>query len=126
MPRRADQAMRTIAHRITRHPFLWGVALWSAVHLLFNPEAANLLFFGTFVLVAVAGTFSIDAKRARLFGEGWQRYAAQTSNVPFAAIVQGRNRFVLAELGWLKLAAAVAVFAALAWLHARFFGLPPF
>jgi uncharacterized membrane protein len=86
----------------------------------------NLLFFGTFVLVAAAGTFSLDAKRARLYGEGWQRYAAQTSNLPFAAIVQGRNRLVVGELGWGKLAAAAVVYAAFAVLHARFFGLPPF
>ncbi|MGH8481921.1 MAG: NnrU family protein [Nevskiaceae bacterium] len=113
-------------HRITRHPFLWGVALWAAVHLAFNPENANLWFFGTFVLVAAAGTFSIDAKRARAFGEAWQRYAAQTSNIPFAAIAQGRNRLVVGELGWVKLGAGVAVYVAFALLHAKFFGLPPF
>lgn len=113
-------------HRITRHPFLWGIALWAAVHLAFNPEATNLLFFGTFLLVAGVGTFSIDAKRARAFGEAWQRYAGQTSNIPFAAIAQGRNRIVLADIGWGKLAAVVAVYVAFALLHARFFGLPPF
>lgn len=113
-------------HRITRHPFLWGIALWALVHMAFNPERANLVFFGTFLLVAAAGTFSIDAKRARLFGEGWQRYAAQTSNIPFAAIAQGRNRFAMAELGWGKLAAALAAYAGFAVLHARLFGLPPF
>lgn len=112
-------------HRITRHPFLWGVALWALVHLAFNPEAVNLLFFGTFALVAVVGTFSIDAKRARRFGDAWQRYAAVTSNIPFAAIAQRRNRLAIAELGWGKLAAAVAAYAGFVWLHARFFGLPP-
>jgi uncharacterized membrane protein len=113
-------------HRVTRHPFLWGIALWGAVHAAYNPEAANLVFFGTFVLVAAAGTFSLDAKRARMFGESWERYARQTSNIPFAAIAQGRNRFVVGELGWGKLAAALAAYAAFAVLHARFFGLPPF
>lgn len=112
-------------HRVTRHPFLWGVALWALVHLAFNPGTANLLFFGTFLAVAVAGTFSIDAKRARAFGERWQRYAALTSNIPFAAIVQGRNRLVAGEIGWLAPGAAVAVFVAFVLLHTRFFGLPP-
>lgn len=113
-------------HRVTRHPFLWGIALWSAVHAVFNAGAANLLFFGTFLVVAVAGTFSIDAKRLRVHGENWRRYAAQTSNLPFAAILQRRNRLVPAEFGLASLVVAVAVFAAFAWLHARFFGLPPF
>jgi uncharacterized membrane protein len=113
-------------HRITRHPFLWGLALWAVVHAAWNPDDANLLFFGTFVVVAGVGTFSIDAKRARLFGDHWQRYATQTSNIPFAAIAQGRNRLAVGELGWGKLAAAVAAYVAFALLHARFFGLPPF
>ena len=113
-------------HRVTRHPFLWGVALWATVHAVFNGGAANGLFFGTFILVAVAGTFSIDAKRARAHGENWRRYAALTSNLPFAAILQRRNRLVLAEFGLAGPAVAIAAFVAFAMLHARFFGLPPF
>jgi len=113
-------------HRVTRHPFLWGIALWAAVHLAFNPGPANLLFFGTFLVVAVAGTFSIDAKRARAFGDRWQRYAALTSNFPFVAIAQRRNRLVPAEIGLLAPGVAVAAFVLFSLLHARFFGLPPF
>ena len=111
-------------HRVTRHPFLWGVALWALVHAIYNPQAANLLFFGTFIVVAAAGTFSLDAKRARAYGEPWQRYAGLTSNIPFAAIAQKRNTLVLSEIGWLKPAIVVAVFAAFVLLHGRFFGLP--
>ena len=113
-------------HRVTRHPFLWGIALWAAVHAVFNPETANLVFFGTFVVVAMVGTFSLDAKRARMFGEAWQRYAAQTSNIPFAAVAQKRNQLVMGELGLPALGAALTAFVAFALLHARFFGLPPF
>src|SRR5262249_26116361 len=35
---------------------------------------------------------AIDAKRRRSFGEQWMQFAAVTSNVPFAAIVAGKNR----------------------------------
>lgn len=120
-----ENAARGI-HRVTRHPFLWGVALWAAVHAAFNPEPANLVFFGTFLFVAGVGTFSIDAKRARAYGESWQRYAALTSNIPFAAIVQRRNTLAPAEFGLPALGAVLAAFAVFALLHARFFGLPPF
>jgi uncharacterized membrane protein len=112
-------------HRITRHPFLWGIALWALVHLVLNPEAANLVFFGTFALVAIAGTFSIDAKRARLYGEHWPRYVAKTSNIPFAAVAQGRSRLALGEIGLLKIVAGLLAFGFFAYFHARFFGLPP-
>jgi uncharacterized membrane protein len=111
-------------HRVTRHPFLWGIALWGAVHIVYNPGLAHLVFFGTFVAVGIAGTFSIDAKRLRRFGEKWQRYAAVTSNVPFAAVATGRNRIVWSEFGALRPAAAVVAFVLVAVLHARFFGVP--
>lgn len=111
-------------HRITRHPFLWGVALWALVHAIYNPQRANLLFFGTFIVVAGFGTFSLDTKRARVHGEAWQRYARLTSNIPFAAIAQGRTKLALAELGWVKPAVVVAVYAAFVLTHAYFFGLP--
>lgn len=120
-----DQEARGV-HRITRHPFLWGIALWAAVHMAFNPDPAALLFFGTFLVVGLAGTFSIDAKRARLFGERWTGYTAKTSNVPFAAIVQQRNRLSLGEIGLARIAAALGAFAFFAVFHAKFFGLPPF
>jgi uncharacterized membrane protein len=81
--------------RITRHPFLTGVGLWGLVHLIGNRDLASLVFFATWAIVALAGTVSIDAKRRRLLGTGWEPFAAQTSIVPFAAIAAGRNRFVL-------------------------------
>ncbi len=111
-------------HRITRHPFLWGVALWAAAHIAYNPGTAYLVFFGTFLVVALAGTFSIDAKRARRFGELWPAYARITSSVPFVAIAQGRNRLAPGEIGLWRIAAAIAVFVLALMLHARLFGMP--
>lgn len=112
------------AHRITRHPMLWGFALWAATHLIFNPQPGSLWFFGAFLVLSLLGTRSIDAKRARALGDLWQAYAAKTSNVPFAAILQGRNRLSLAELADFRLLIALVVWAALLMLHGKFFGLP--
>jgi uncharacterized membrane protein len=120
------EIVATGMQRVTRHPMLWGVALWAALHMLLNRDAVNLLFFGTFLVVAVAGTFSIDAKRARSGGEGWARFTGQTSNLPFQAIVQGRNRLVWREFALLPLAVGVGAYVVLLMLHARFFGLPPY
>ena len=39
--------------RITRHPVMWGVGLWAAVHLVANGDLASLLFFGGFLLNAL-------------------------------------------------------------------------
>jgi uncharacterized membrane protein len=109
--------------RITRHPFLWGVAIFSAGHLLVNGDAASIILFGTLFALSVLGTFSIDAKRRRALGAKWDAFAAQTSNIPFAAMVQGRQRLNLGEIGWWRIVLAVAVWALLAWAHPYLFGV---
>ncbi len=112
--------------RITRHPFLWGVALWGSCHVAVNPDAPSLLFFGSLLLLAVLGPLSIDAKRRRKHGERWDRFAAVTSNVPFAAIVAGRNRLALGELGGWRIGLAVVLYTAFLLGHAMLFGASPF
>jgi uncharacterized membrane protein len=111
--------------RITRHPFLWGVALWALVHLIVNGDLASLVLFGSLLVLALAGTALNDAKRRRGCGEGWMQFAAVTSNVPFAAILAGRNRLgpAVAEIGVWRPLLAIAVYALAFYLHARA-GLP--
>jgi len=111
--------------RVTRHPFLWGVIVWSSFHLTANGDAASVVLFSTFLIVAIAGTFSIDRKRARALGDTWAQYAATTSSVPFAAILSGRNRLVLRELGVGRLVAWLAVFAGIVSAHPWLFGAYP-
>src|SRR5512146_2078682 len=48
--------------RVTRHPFLWGVAVWAAGHLIVNGNTASIILFGSLLLLALFGTTSIDAK----------------------------------------------------------------
>jgi uncharacterized membrane protein len=112
--------------RVTRHPFLWGVALWALVHLVINGDVAAALVFGSLLLLAVVGTSSIDAKRRDAYGAGWERFSLETSNVPFAAILQRRNHFwpALREIGIVRPLIAIAVFVALFLLHGRLFGAP--
>lgn len=112
--------------RITRHPFLWSVAIWSAFHLAANGDQASAVFFGTFLVLSVAGTFSIDAKKARKMGAAWAPFAAKTSNLPFGAILTGRNSLKLGELlGW-RQGVAVLAFVAVLFLHAWAFSASPF
>ena len=110
--------------RITRHPFLWGVAIWAAGHLLVNGERASVVLFGAMFLLALFGTASIDAKRKRALGATWDAFAAQTSSFPFGAIVSGRQKLSLGEIGWWRIALAVAIWAALLFGHPYAFGVP--
>lgn len=111
--------------RITRHPFLWGLSVWALTHLIANGDVAALILFGSLLVLCLAGTRSIDAKRRRAFGGDWDRFAEATSNIPFCAIKQARNRLSIAEIGWQRLAAALILYLAMLHLHVRLFGVSP-
>jgi uncharacterized membrane protein len=112
--------------RVTRHPMMWGFALWAAAHLIARGDAASLIFFGDFLVLALSGTVLIDARKAAALGEDWTRFAAVTSNIPFAAIIEGRNHFGLAEIGWAKILTGLALYGVLFALHATVFGARPY
>ncbi|MBV9653226.1 MAG: NnrU family protein [Acetobacteraceae bacterium] len=111
--------------RVTRHPMLWAFALWAGAHVLGNGDTASLLFFGAFLVTALAGMPSIDAKVARRDPPNWQVLAAGTSILPFGAIAAGRNRLVTGEIGWVVPVLGVVLWAALFVLHPWLFGASP-
>ncbi len=121
---REDEPARGIL-RITRHPFLWGVAIWAVAHVLVARDLASLIFFGALLLLAIVGPFSIDAKRERRLGEAWTRFADSTSSVPFFAISQGRNTLEVAEIGWWRVAIALVLYAVFLTAHGWLFGVSP-
>lgn len=110
--------------RITRHPFLWGVAIWAAGHLLVNGDLASVLLFGSLFVLGAYGGASIDAKRIASHGEAYHAFKTVTSNVPFVAILQGRQPLRLGGLGW-RLAVAGLVYIAAFGLHPWFAGVSP-
>jgi uncharacterized membrane protein len=112
--------------RVTRHPFLLGVGLWALVHLIGNGDWASLVFFLTLAVVALAGTASIDAKRARLAPRAWPAFAAQTSVLPFAAIAAGRTRFDAREVGAWRWTIALLAYALMLGGHSHLIGVSPF
>lgn len=101
--------------RITRHPIMWGLMLWAAAHIVARGDLKSLVFFGGFLLLALVGTLSMDARKRA--NPDWGRFAAVTSHVPFVAIAQGRNRLDLHEIGWLRPAIGLAVFFAVLAFH---------
>jgi tripartite-type tricarboxylate transporter receptor subunit TctC len=101
--------------RVTRHPIMWGIMLWAAAHILARGDLSALVFFGGFLVLAALGTILMDARKRA--NPDWPRFAAVTSHVPFVAIVQGRNRIVWREIGWLRPAIGIALFVALFFLH---------
>lgn len=111
--------------RLTRHPMMCAFSLWAALHIVGTGELSALVFFGAFLLTAAAGMPSIDAKFARRNPAAWQRFAAETSILPGAAILAGRNRLVWSEIGWLLPLAALVLWAVLLLLHQKMVGVAP-
>lgn len=102
--------------RITRHPFQWSVVLWSASHIVANGDTVSVVFFAAFGVLSLLGTLAIDRKKAAALGDDWEHFAAVTSNLPFAAVLSGRNRLVLKELVGPG-AAGLVVYALVFWGH---------
>jgi uncharacterized membrane protein len=92
--------------------------------MAYNADPAAWVFFGYITALALGGTYLIDRRRVRLMGKAWQSFKAQTSNLPFLAIAQGRNKLILKEIGWSRFTAALALWALILFAHETAFGLP--
>lgn len=103
--------------RVTRNAFFWGAGLFSIALVIILGDTAALLMFGSIGSVGIAGALILDAKKARKHGKAWNAFAEATSNIPFLAIIQGRQRLVLREIGLWRIALGVCVSLAALILH---------
>ena len=69
---------------ITRHPMMWGFALWAAVHLTVLAAPKAMVFDGAILVLALFGAAGQDRKKAAHMGEAWQEWTAQTAFIPFS------------------------------------------
>lgn len=104
--------------KITRHPVMWGVALWGISHVLANGHAAALILFGGMTVLALVGAAHIDTKRRDTFKQAWADYEAETSYWPLAAILAGRTKVEKGEVRWWQSLLTVALYMGMLWAHA--------
>ncbi len=106
-------------YRITRHPTMMGTALFGLVHLLGNGSAADVVFFGGFVLFPVVGCWHQDRRKLALGTPGFRAFYEATPFIPFTgrATTQG-IRELLPTVAGLGIALAVVV----RYFHASWFG----
>ena len=110
--------------KITRHPVMIAVALWAALHLITNGDAASTILFGGMLVLTLGGILHIEARKRASGGAAWARFAAATSVLPFAAILEGRTRVSLAEIGWNRLAASLVVYLIMLFGHRLVIDVP--
>jgi uncharacterized membrane protein len=110
--------------RVTRHPVMWAIGLWAVSHLIANGDLRSLIFFGAFAGLSLGGTVLIDRKKQLALGSNWPRLAEVTSNLPFAALIAGRTGLRWREIGLLRIAAGLLLYAVLYRAHGIIAGLP--
>lgn len=110
--------------RITRHPVMWGFGLWGLSHLVANGDGAGIVFFGLLSALALGGTLLIDRRKRLALGTDWSRLAEVTSNLPCAALIAGRTRVSLREIGVAPILAGLLLYAVLFLAHRYIVGMP--
>lgn len=103
--------------RLTRHPLLLALGIWSAVHILPNGDLAHVILFGTFAGFAMLGARLVDRRRQREMGQRWHDLRAALSEGP-ASLSPTADTL-------LRLAAGLMLYAGLIWLHPPVIGVDP-
>ena len=111
--------------KITRYPMMWGIGLWGAMHLAANGDAAAVMLFGWLTVLALGGTLLIDRKRKRDMGEAWEAFRGETSNLPFQAVIAGKAKVTLKEIGYGRLAAGGALYLLFLFAHEYVISVSP-
>ena len=109
--------------RYTRHPMLWGIALWAAGHLVANGDLGGVLLFASFLAYALVGQLLADRKMRLTDPDGWADLDAGTSAIPFAAMATGKPFEARGDFGVKVIAIAVVVFVAVLLTHAQIIGV---
>ncbi len=109
--------------RVTRHPMLWGVTLFSALHLLSNGDQASVMIFGPFFVYGLLGMWLTDRKKRLSDPEAWERDSRPTSVFPFVAIRQGRAGPAAGDKGLKAVLIGLVVYILLAYGHQWFIGV---
>jgi uncharacterized membrane protein len=112
------------AYAITRHPLMWGIAIWAIAHMISMPNARGFVFFGGFAATALIGSW-LQQRRKRTEVAGWAAFEAKTSYWPFLAVLEGRARLSLSAIGWGRIAIAGALWALMLYFHQSWFGAQP-
>ena len=95
--------------RVTRHPMMWGFALWAFSHILVAPTGRTLVLAGAIAFLALVGAHLQDRKKEALMGDGWKAWEAKTSYWPRLGALPG--------IGLGLWAVTLALWLALTWAH---------
>lgn len=102
--------------RVTRHPMMWGFALWALAHIVLFWSLRTHILAGAILVLALLGAHLQDRKKLKLLGEPWADWENETTYWP-------RFEFLLTAGVRLWLSALI-VWLALTWAHIWLAGVP--
>ncbi len=95
--------------KATRHPMMWGFALWGVAHILVAPRIDNLLFSGSIIFLALVGAKAQEIKKRKLTGVEWDSWLRRTR---FFIRPEG-----LLRAGWGPWLGGIVLWAVATWMH---------
>ena len=101
---------------VTRHPMMWGFALWALAHLLLFQSWRTTIVAIAIGFLALVGSHLQDRKKARLLGDSWTEWQARTHYWP--------RWQKLLQAGWLLWLVAIAAWLGVTWAHVGIAGIP--
>jgi uncharacterized membrane protein len=101
---------------VTRHPMMWGFALWALGHIVLWWSSRTTIVGLTILLLALVGAHLQDRKKAASLGEGWYVWKSQTSYWP-----RWGRIFAAGALLWLV---SLAMWLFVTWAHLPAAGIP--
>ena len=107
-------------YKITRHPLYWSVFCFLFGHMLALGSGLAVLYFVLLELYNLLGVVIFENRAlSRHFGQEFTNFHAQTSALPFKAMVQGKARLKRSEISLRLLLGAAAFTLLVALLHDR-------
>lgn len=117
-PKAAEQARAKPKgmFRVTRHPMMWGFALWALSHIILWANLRSVIIAFAIGILALVGAKLQDRKKAALMGDVWAEWSSRTSYWPCWG-----NIFSVGLIYW---AIGLAAWLALSWAHMPLGGIP--
>ncbi len=115
----AENAARiepTGALRVTRHPMMWGFALWAAAHLIAAPTARTIVVALAILVLALVGSHLQDRKKRSQMGAAWLLWVSRTTFWP-----QWSKALSIGIVPWLT---GIALWLVFSWLHLPLGAIP--
>jgi len=95
--------------KATRHPMMWGFALWGAAHILVAPRIDNLMFSGSIIFLALVGAKAQEIKKRKLTGVEWDSWLRRTR-----FFIRADRLF---RAGWGPWLGGIVLWGIATWMH---------